>query len=196
MPLDLLSLWRMPESPHTTPPLNDADLVGFAPRLKAFLWDYLLMLGYIVLLVGVSLTVPNVDSLFPGPVQSDLVAFLVLILPVIVYFTVLEGGARQASFGKRKRGLKVVRPDGRPVGMARALIRSCVAFLPWQLGHTAVFHSVQPGLLPSWLVWTLYGVAYGLVLLGALMIWKGQAHRAPWDRVAGTVVVRVGAAGR
>jgi len=180
----------MPDSFHTRSAPGRADLAGFVPRLQAFLWDYLVMLAYIAALVGVSLSVPGVQSLFRGPVQSDLVAFGVLILPVILYFTVQEGGAQQASFGKRKRGLKVMRTDGGRVGPGRAFWRSCAAFAPWQIGHTAIFHSVEPGILPAGVVWGLFGLAYGLLALGGLMIWKGEAHRAPWDWVAGTVVVR------
>ncbi len=167
-----------------------ASHAGFALRLQAFLWDYLLLLGYIVVLVVVTLGIPAVQSLFQGPVQSDLMAFLMLILPVILYFGVQEGGPRQASFGKRRRGLRLMRRDGRRVGRVRALLRACVAFLPWQLGHTAVFHSVQPGLLPSGVVGVLYGLAYGVLLVSALMIWKGRAHRAPWDLMTDTVVVQ------
>lgn len=180
----------MTEVHHPAQPPGGVTYAGFALRLQAFLWDYLVLLGYIAVLVVVSLSVPGGQSLFQGPVQSDLAAFLVLILPVIVYFGVQEGGPWQASFGKRKRGLKVMRPDGRRVGLGRAFCRSSVAFLPWQLGHTAVFHSVEPGVLPSGVVWALYGLAYGLLIVSALMIWKGPAHRAPWDLVADTVVVR------
>lgn len=180
----------MTKAQHPAQPPGGETYAGFAPRLQAFLWNYLVLLGYIAVLVVVAVSVPGVQSLFRGPVQSDLAAFLVLILPVIVYFGVQEGGPRQASFGKRRRGLKVMRPDGRRVGPVRAFARSCVAFLPWQLGHTAVFHSVDPGVLPPGVVWTLYGLAYGLLIVSAMMIWKGRAHQAPWDLVADTVVVR------
>lgn len=57
------------------------------------------------------------------------VSFLYFFLTPIAYFTWLEGGARQASLGKRAVGLKVTDLAGRRVSWARALARQLLKLL-------------------------------------------------------------------
>jgi uncharacterized RDD family membrane protein YckC len=179
------------ENRTTKHELDEGRFAGFAERLQAFLWDYLVLLVYIATLVVIALNSTGVQSLFQGPVKSDIMAFLLLVGPVILYFSLQECSQKQASFGKRKRRIKVIRLDGQPISLRQAFCRSCLAFLPWQLAHTAVFHTVQPGLLPTEIVLVLFIMAYGLIALSGLMIWKGEMHRAPWDKVTGTAVIKM-----
>lgn len=165
---------------------------GLKPRLLAFLFDYLVILGYIAVLVILSTSFAGFrqifQRLFQHPVQSDVVAFLILVLPVILYFAIQEGGVHQATWGKRRMKLEVTGTGERNLGISRALVRSVVKFLPWQIGHTAIFHSLDNGVLPQSIVWILFVLAYGLALLYLVLIWKSPLHRTVYDWISGTVV--------
>lgn len=167
-------------------------------RLLAFLIDYLLILAYLAVLAGVGtfLTLgPFRDAwrdLLSTPARMDFLAFLVTVLPVTLYFALSESSSRGASVGKRRMGLRVVGMDGGRVPLGRALVRSALKFLPWQLAHTGMLNipgfPIEPTDPPAWTtamlvaVWVLV-VAYlfGLTPLGG--------SRPLYDRVAGTRVV-------
>jgi uncharacterized RDD family membrane protein YckC len=126
------------------------DAPGFWRRVGAFGLDYILISGYLIVLGGVcSFLVfgplkEHWQGLAAGPVLSDLIAFVMAVLPVMLYFTLLESSVAAATWGKRRMGIKVVRVDGAPLTRARALLRSAIKFAPWQLAHTCLFH------IPGW----------------------------------------------
>lgn len=66
-------------------------------------------------------------------VDRCLVAFITAILPVILYFTLLEGSEGGVTWWRHHMGLRVVQMSGERLGRGRALMRSVVKFLPWQL---------------------------------------------------------------
>ncbi len=171
---------------NATAKMNHAGLVL---RLRALLWDYLLILLYIMLLVVLSLLLPALQIFFRQPVQSDVAAFVVLVLPVVLYFAIAESSQQGATWGKQKLGLRVIRVDGGRLEIWRSLLRSLIKFLPWQLAHTAIFHSSENGMLSQLVLWLLYLSAYGLVILYLLMVWQSATHRSLYDRVAGSIVV-------
>jgi uncharacterized RDD family membrane protein YckC len=168
-----------------------ADYAGVQRRLLAFVYDYILIAIYIGILAGLVTFVPTVNQLFSGlfanAVTSDIAAFLLIILPVILYFGLQEGSARASTWGKRRVGLRVIQANGRPIGYGRALARAALKFLPWQLGHTAVFQSIFTG--PSPWTYLLYALAYGLAIFYLVYLWRHPAHRTPYDRAAGTAVI-------
>lgn len=175
-----------------------------ALRIRAFLWDYLILLGYIAALtavsIGLSATVlgDRWESLFASPVRADLMAFLLLVLPVMLYFTLAEASSRNATWGKRRVGLEVVDTAGRSVGAGRALLRNVLKFLPWQLAHTAMFHipgfPMAPGDAPPWttLLLVCAWILAGGYLLGLSPLGRG---RTLYDRLSGTGVRRTPNAG-
>jgi uncharacterized RDD family membrane protein YckC len=170
-----------------------AEYVGLRRRLLAFAYDYILIAIYIGVLAGLTIFVPPINRLFAttfaDAVTSDLTAFVLLILPVILYFGISEGSARASTWGKRRAGLRVVAKDGTPIGYRQALIRTALKFLPWQLGHTAVFQSIYAEEAPSLRIFLLFALAYGLAIVYMLYLWRRPDHRPPYDLVAGTVVI-------
>jgi uncharacterized RDD family membrane protein YckC len=122
----------------------------------------------------------------------DLIAFLTAILPVMLYFTLLEGGSAQATWGKRWVGIQVTAVNSQPVTYGRVFVRSFIKFAPWQLAHTSLFH------IPGWPFAiesvgdaSMIGlvVAQGLVLLYILSLLFTSARQTPYDWAAGTVVI-------
>lgn len=172
--------WEKTESP-----------AGLWPRIKAMALDWVLILLLAGMLAGATLTflrlIPGYQWLFATPLRQDLMSFLLLILPVIVYFGLQESGIYQATWGKRRLDLRVVRTDGAPLSRGRALARSALKFLPWQLGHTAVFQTIaaQPAFPPFLIV--VYTLCYGLVIVYLLFIWRNG--RAPYDLLTDSVVI-------
>lgn len=84
-------------------------------------------------------------------------AFVLDYLPVSLYFALSEASTRQATWGKQKVGLQVMRSDGTPLSLARALARMALKFTPWGLSHTLLWQLtwVEPEGLPL-----IYGGIY------------------------------------
>ena len=166
--------------------------------MKAFAYDYLLILAYIVVLAGVNYglilsrgILEDISPIFASPWIKDGLAFLTLILPVILYFTFFESGPQQASWGKRRVGLRVVNASGERLTRTRAFIRNLLKFLPWQLGHTSVYQilALAPGQEPTLLHTAGFVLTYllaGLYLASAVIT---KNHRTPYDWAAGSFVI-------
>lgn len=89
-------------------------------------------------------------------------------------------------------GLRVVHMSGERLSQGRALVRSVVKFLPWQLTHTCLFH------IPGWPmetqeppVWVIVGLVLVLVVIGFYIVTLvvSPTRRTPYDWVAGSRVV-------
>ena len=175
------------------------QFAGFSKRLNAFAFDYLVILGYIVVLTAVTLgTVWALAKIglpvsWPDdPLIGDLIAFLTLVLPVVLYFASQECSVQMGTCGKRKVGLKV--PDGRSKRLTfkRALARSLLKFLPWQLAHTSLFHidgwplAPQDPSLTAYLGFALVWVVVIGYIASTLL---SKDHRAIYDRVVGAQVI-------
>jgi uncharacterized RDD family membrane protein YckC len=114
------------------------------------------------------------------------------VLPVILYFALQEGGATQATWGKRRAGIRVTVVTNQLITYRQAFVRAIIKFAPWQLAHTSLIH------MPGWpLAVETVGtvsmvglvVAQGLVLLYILGLLLSPTRRTPYDWGARTVVV-------
>lgn len=143
---------------------------GLWIRVLAFAADYLIIFLYLVSMTGISLII---QSLFPGLMQSlfdntvlgQITSFLIVTLPVTLYFALLESSSYQATWGKHWQGLKVIHADGKQLSRTRSLCRTVLKFIPWELAHTCIWqinYSSQedsPIIIAGFLlVWILVGV--------------------------------------
>jgi uncharacterized RDD family membrane protein YckC len=173
-------------------------LTNLRLRTAAFLLDYLVIAAYIIVLIAVSVLLgfgplrQTFQVLFANPNSSEISAFLLLVLPVILYFALFESSAWQATWGKRKVGLRVTNTHGERLSLARSLVRSLIKFLSWELTHACIWR------IPGWpfnpqtpspiisagliLVWVIVG-AYVISLL------MSKKHQALYDMIAGSYVV-------
>ncbi len=171
---------------------------NFFRRIAAFALDYLLIAGYLVVLAMVSSILAlgplkeGWQVLMSSPERMDLVGFVTAILPVILYFTLLESSESGATWGKHRMGLRVVHRSGERLGRGRALMRSVVKFLPWQVQHTCLFH------IPGWPmetqeppVWVVVGVvlAWVVILIYVVTLAVSPTRRTLYDWVSGSQVV-------
>lgn len=168
---------------------------GLWQRSKAFAFDYLILVGYIVVMTGVvflagRLAPAAVAALFNHRASAQLTVFVILTLPVALYFVLLEASPRHATWGKRRLRLEVRRADGAPLGFARSCARTALKFVPWVLSHSLIwqlrFTPDSAVALSSW----GFGLVWLLVLANALSVLLNPRHRALYDLAAGTMVIR------
>ena len=172
--------------PHSATEVHVSN-AGFRRRAAALAWDLPVIAGWALFagIIGVALNRPL--GLQPrSPWALDVQAFLTLVLPVILTFAYLEGSGRQATLGKGRVHLVVTDADGRPPGFRRALVRSALKFLPWQLAHTAVFQLAAGS---TSLAFVALSIGAQLLVSASVLVMAMDArHRALHDWVAGTRV--------
>ena len=185
------------ETPHKN--LDNTRYAGFDKRLKAFAFDYIIICSYIVLLFTITQALLKITELLglsfrwpENPILADLMAFVTLVLPIILYFTLQESSPKQATWGKRKAGLRVVNASGGRLTRKQAFVRSFVKFLPWQIAHTSIFQiqALPPGAADQSLFnitgFALVYLLAGVYIASALIL---KNHRTPYDWASGSCVI-------
>lgn len=164
--------------------------VSLGTRIIAFLWDYAIISGYLLLLVGLSFVMrPALLPLFTtSPLLSELTGFLFITLPVYLYFSLCEGSKAQATWGKYKMGIIVADMNGNAAGLGTSLLRSALKFLPWELAHFTIWHMVIPADYPAVLLNSLLAAVYGLALIYLISALFSRNKQTVYDLMAGTVV--------
>ena len=165
-------------------------------RIKAFAFDYILIAGYLIIIVGLGVGVnaafPRLSqTLFANRVTGQVIGFLLVTLPVTLYYALFESSPQQATWGKHKIGLRVIGTEGTSVDFPRALARTLLKFVPWELSHTLIWQLrfAQPDAAPFInagfiLVWFLIGA-------DLLSLWLSKKHQTLYDRLSSTYVVRL-----
>lgn len=182
-----------------------SSLVLLWRRLLAFALDYLIISAYLVALVVASVLIartsagPGFRALFDDPNSAEITAFLLLVLPVLLYLTLCESSRWQATWGKRVVGLHVETDSGAHVSFPRALWRNVLKLIPWELTHACLWRipgwPFAPETPPLWvsvglvLVWVIVAVYVVSLLLS-------RTGQTLYDRLAGVFVVRVAAGNR
>ena len=179
--------------------LTTTHFAGLRKRLVAFGFDFLLIFAYVLILLGIGIAITmtigplnQVNPVFDSPIVRDLAAFLVLVLPVILYFTLQESSSRQATWGKRKAKLQVVNARGTRLTRKQAFVRSLLKFLPWQIAHTSIFHIEGLPFTPAEptpLVMGGFVLVWVLLAIHAISVLVSKKHRTPYDWAAGAYVV-------
>lgn len=166
---------------------------SFLLRLKAFLIDYLFILIYIVLLILVNVFLfPSLQQFFTGSVvTAQLAGFLVITLPVSLYFIISDSVLSGQSFGKRKVGIKVVTQNGEPLSIMHAVFRTMLKFSPWELSHYLVYRLVYlEGDVPF--QYTLIGgIVYALMFAYILTAIFTKKKQSLYDLIVKTEVIKI-----
>ena len=170
-------------------------------RVAAWMLDYLVIAAYLVVLTAASLGVlatpasPALNAALARPFTAELVGFLALTTPVVLYFALLEASTWQATLGKRALGIVVAGPAGGRLTIARALLREAMRFLPWELSHAIIWRLALSTAKTSFPAWAGVGftLVYLLVFAYLVTLFFGSQHRTLYDRLAGSWVLRRGA---
>ncbi len=157
-------------------------------RSLAFLIDYLIMLVYIALLLGATLSLVHFLNYTPSslqPLKGQLIGFFTLTLPVFFYFFLSESGTKKGSLGKQKMGIQV---NGDAVNL---LVRNVLKFLPWEVAHTGVhwmvFYQLQEIEPPTW-VWVLLILPQVVAFTYFISLLISGGKGILYDQLAGTSV--------
>lgn len=168
---------------------------GLWARLTAFALDYILIAGYLICVVALSSVIntllPTIlPRAFANPLSGQITGFFLVTLPVTLYFALLEASAWQATWGKRRKGLRIIRRDGSRPSYTRAIGRTVLKFIPWELAHTCIWQITFAPQEPSPLI--IAGLALVWILVGAnvVSLLISQTRQTLYDRMAGTFVVR------
>jgi uncharacterized RDD family membrane protein YckC len=164
-------------------------------RLIAFGLDWIVIACYMAALfagtVFLTGSVPRLTAPY-NALHQELVGFLSLTLPVVVYFAIGEYFFR-GSLGKRLMKLRVISGTREGLRLWQVLVRNALKFLPWEMAHYAIhqFISAQvenraPGADASVALVGAYLLAGVYV---AALLWS-KNHRTPYDLSAGTSVVQ------
>lgn len=166
---------------------------GFWLRAGAFALDYIIILGYllgITLLLFLANALFGVNQwLFADRIRAQLVAFLLVTLPVTLYFAVSESSPRQATRGKQRLKLKLINSKKNRVSFWRAFGRTILKFLPWELSHTLIWQIYFSRQADS--VWISYGflLVYVLIGLNILALGVTKTRQTLYDLVMNTYVI-------
>jgi len=174
---------------------------SFETRLVAFVLDLIVLFSVLALFFAVAFLQILLRTDFGEKDTPDsavwaaaimLATYCFLFLPL--YFVGLWVWRGQ-TVGQVAMAIKVVRRDGRPMGLARAAVRvGGLNFLPLVFG-ASLLALLATGLAEDALIaiiWVLIAAALALMaiqVLGSLMIPFDQQRQALHDRLADTIVV-------
>lgn len=167
---------------------------GFFLRLKAFLFDYLLILAYMLVLAVFSMfLIPSIQQLFTGsPASAQLAGFLMITLPVSLYFTLADSRIGGGSFGKRITGIRVMDLDGRPLAVLHSAVRTALKFVPWELSHFLVYRLMWLGDDPVPIGYMILGgLIYALIGAYIAVPFFTKKKQSVYDLAIRTEVVRL-----
>ncbi len=162
---------------------------GFWQRVAAFIWDYLLIVGYIAVMTGILWLVRAPEWLFADRVQSQLSGILTLTLPVGLYFTFFESSKKQATWGKTCLGLMVADKHGHRIRFGRAFARAALKFTPWEIAHTIIWQvNYFPETDPLW-VNAGFALVYGLIGLNIASLFMTKKRQTIYDLITDTYIL-------
>jgi uncharacterized RDD family membrane protein YckC len=167
---------------------------GLWVRLSAFALDYIIMAGYLLLItaLGSLLNVffpAVVLRVFSNPLTGQLAGFGLLTVPISSYFVLLEASAWQATWGKRRKSLRVIRADGARLSGLRATGRTALKFIPWELAHTCIWQIRFASPAASPLITAGFVLVWILIGSNALSLVISPTHQTLYDWLSGTLVV-------
>lgn len=167
---------------------------GFVLRCKAFFLDYLLILGYLLLLMAVNMFLfPSLQKLFTGsPAAAQTAGFLMVTLPVSLYFIISDSAAGGQSFGKRISGIKVVNQQLKAISIPHSILRTILKFSPWELSHFLVYRLVYFGDGEvAFFYFVIGGAIYILIFLYILSVIFTKRKQSFYDLIANSFVIKV-----
>ncbi|HSK71808.1 MAG TPA: RDD family protein [Pyrinomonadaceae bacterium] len=174
--------------------VSEKPFASIIQRLIAYAVDALLLFVVIGLLLGgifgliLYLTVgfewtPNGFLLWAY-------VFATLSIPCWLYYAIFESSERQATMGMRLLGLRVTGLNGERISFGRALLRTVVKLIPFEVNHAVMFLPVP--LMNE----TNPNFRYGFILVNMLMlvylasVVLTSRRQSIHDLIAGTMVVR------
>jgi len=158
-------------------------------RIFAWIIDWLIIAVYACALFGVMMTLSSMEVVTLGavhPVKGQVIGFLTLTLPVVLYCIFTEAGSRHATFGKRIMKIEIM---GNPLTTGEIVLRNVIKFLPWEFAHAGILwiNYINTPETPRW-IWLLLIGPQVLVVIYVMSIVATKGSRSLYDMIAGTRV--------
>ena len=163
-------------------------------RIYAFLLDYLVIVIYGIFVLGTISFVfrSYITPLFSSsPVVAELTGFLMITLPVSLYFILCESSKWQGTLGKRKMGIRVVDGAGQRIGIGRSAFRTAIKFLPWEVAHFGIWRLMLPTDFSEISVYVILNAVNLAILIYLIIPLTNKKRKNVYDWVAGTEVVPI-----
>lgn len=165
-------------------------------RVGAFFIDYGLIFIYAGILFTIALLIQNItnqviSTVHDSPFKDQIFGFLVLTLPVFLYFYICERSAYKGTLGKIIFKIEVhsIKPGNTKKSI---FIRNLLRFLPWEIAHTGVhwiiYYTSNNHQTPIW-VFILLIVPQIIVILYFISIVVSKGQSSLYDKIAETTVV-------
>jgi uncharacterized RDD family membrane protein YckC len=160
-------------------------------RFLALAIDYLVIVIYGFALFGLSFFFkPLLTELFTTSAEvAQLTGFVLITLPVIIYFVLGESTKGMGSIGKRKLGLAVVDHKGERIRIFRSLIRNLIKFTPWELAHFAIWRLRFPTAFSESFLLGILIMVNVIVLVFVFCPFVNKNRKSLYDWLAGTKVI-------
>lgn len=163
-------------------------------RIRAFGFDYLIMSGFIILsvivgFVGQAFFPEFAQRIFSNPLTAQLLGFITLTLPVTLYFSLSESSSKQGSWGKQRVGVRVVQSDGSDVGLGRALLRTTLKFIPWELSHFLIWQSQFAPEEASQAISFGFALVWILILANLVFLLWSKKNQTIYGYLSGTGII-------
>lgn len=166
---------------------------GFWRRAGAFALDYIPIFIYLLalsLLFFLLRTLFDISQLFANRIQAQIVAFLLVTLPVLLYFVFGESSARQSTWGKQRLGLKVTDRNGDRITFQRAFIRTLLKLIPWEFSHTLLWEIRFDPQIDSAMISYGFAMVYLLIGLNIVVLQITKTRQTLYDLLAKTYVMK------
>jgi uncharacterized RDD family membrane protein YckC len=166
---------------------------GFWRRAGAFALDYIVILGYLLGLFLLSVLANMLFGanqwLFAERIRAQIVGFLLVTLPITLYFAIFEASPQQATWGKQRLRLRVTDHDGKRIPFWRAFARTLLKFVPWEISHTLIWEIYFSTGADS--AWINYGfvLVYLLIGLNILSLIITKTDQTLYDLLTNTYVI-------
>ena len=173
---------------------KESSYASLGIRIVAFSLDYIVIAGYLFFIVALSLLsnvyFPSIlQKLFANSFSGQISGFLIITLPVSLYFILFESSTWQATWGKRRKKIQVVRTDGVQVTILRASSRTLLKFIPWELAHTCIWQISFAPQESSPLITAGFVLVWVLVGANVISLIMSKTHQTLYDWLSGTYVV-------
>ena len=172
-------------------PHQPGAAAGIPRRMLAFVADVaLLSIGVQLLYRGFQLAFGPVSALLTTGTRAELFHLVIVSLPSWIYLILGESSARGATLGKIVLNLRVVDVYGAGLDFRRALLRTIVKMLPFELAQVALSFP-QPAYITGTIGHPrLLFVVYAMLALQVAAITMTLKKQSVHDLAAGTYVVR------
>lgn len=161
-------------------------------RFIASVIDFGIIAVYAILLLLGTIFISSVFDwkLNPNPYFGQLIGFITLTLPVIMYSYLTEKSKWKGTVGKKLQKLSVVTDHNKLA--KNILIRNILKYLPWVFAHTGVhwtiYYIANDIETPLW-TWIFLIIPQLVVIAYLISIINSKGQKSIYDNVAKTKIV-------